>query len=113
KPLDYPPLAYGRSGVVVPPNGSQAIPLTASDPDGEPLTYRVATGPEHGTLTGIPPNVTYRPDANYTGSDSFTFTASDRAGDGNIAPVTLNVTGRLGTPPAAPTCLAVRVISNH
>ena len=54
-----------------------AITLTGSDPAGLPLTYRVASGPAHGTLTGTAPNLFYTPNAGYTGADSFTFAVSN------------------------------------
>ncbi len=54
-----------------------AITLTGSDPDEDPLFYAVATPPAHGALTGDAPDLTYTPDADYDGSDSFTFTVND------------------------------------
>ena len=36
-----------------------SIALTASDANGDALTYQVVTGPTHGTLTGQAPNLTY------------------------------------------------------
>ena len=63
---------------------SRAIPFTASDPDGNALVYSVPAkgkpgGPEHGTVvvdnkTGT---FTYTPDENFTGTDTFSFVASD------------------------------------
>lgn len=51
--------------------------VTATDPDSVP-TFAVDTGPSHGVLVLQPDGTyTYTPDANYHGSDSFTFTASD------------------------------------
>jgi hypothetical protein len=55
------------------------ITLTAADPDGDALTYQILAGPLNGTLGGTAPNVTYTPSAGFTGSDSFTFAASDGA----------------------------------
>jgi hypothetical protein len=37
------------------------------------LSYVVTQGPQHGTLTGAPPNLTYTPAADYAGKDSFSF----------------------------------------
>ena len=37
------------------------IVLTGSDPDGDALTFALATGPAHGTLSGTPPDLTYTP----------------------------------------------------
>jgi hypothetical protein len=67
-----------------------ATTLTASDSD--PLTYRVVTGPAHGTLQGLAPNLSYSPDTGFVGVDRFTFVANDGQADSNLATVTINVT---------------------
>ncbi|HEX4122100.1 MAG TPA: right-handed parallel beta-helix repeat-containing protein, partial [Verrucomicrobiae bacterium] len=54
-----------------------SISLSAFDPDGNALTYSVTTPPAHGSLTGVPPNLTYTPVLYYVGPDSFSFQASD------------------------------------
>ncbi|MEI6233068.1 MAG: DUF6288 domain-containing protein [Planctomycetota bacterium] len=41
------------------------------------LAYTVLTQPAQGTLMGSPPNLTYTPEPNYQGMDSFTFTVAD------------------------------------
>src|SRR5207247_1741912 len=68
--------------------------LLANDTDieGDALTAAVATGPAHGTLT-LSPNgsFTYTPAANFNGSDSFTYRASDAALTSNLATVTISV----------------------
>jgi hypothetical protein len=69
-----------------------AITLTGTNPSGTPLTYAVASGPANGSLSGTPPDLTYTPAANYSGSDSFTFTASDGTADSAPATVSLSVT---------------------
>jgi hypothetical protein len=57
-------------------DGAQAITLAATDPWGTPITYSIVTPPTNGNLTTPVSNVvTYTPNANYTGSDSFTFQA--------------------------------------
>jgi len=69
------------------------IGLTATDGDGDALTFAIATPPTHGTLTGTAPALTYVPAANYHGTDSFVFRASDGTSTGTatvsltIAPV--------------------------
>lgn len=73
-------------------DATKAVTLAGSDPDGNALTYRVITGPAHGTLTGTPPTLTYRPTANWNGSDSFTFDVSDGALSSAAATVSLTVT---------------------
>ena len=67
------------------------IALTGSDVDGDNLTYAVTVQPEHGTLSGTPPALTYTPNENYNGSDSFSFKANDGQADSNTAAVNLNI----------------------
>jgi alpha-tubulin suppressor-like RCC1 family protein len=68
------------------------ITLVGSDPEGQPLTFTIASNPAHGTLS-LSPNLTYTPAANYHGPDSFTFTATDAAGAvSSPATVTIDVT---------------------
>ena len=81
--------------VGTPANTAKAITLTGTDPDRPALalTYAVAGQPAHGTLTGTVPGLTYTPAANFAGTDSFTFTASNGANPSAPATVTINVTG--------------------
>ncbi len=65
--------------------------LGGTDVDGDPLTYRIVTGPAHGTLTGNAPSLTYRPDADWSGTDSFTYVANDGTVDSAAATVTIEV----------------------
>jgi hypothetical protein len=58
------------------------------------LTYAIASNPQHGTLTGVPPNIIYTPAAGYTGSDVFGFTVSDSAAAPStsaVSPVYINI----------------------
>jgi VCBS repeat-containing protein len=78
-----------------------AITLTATDPDGDALTYAIVAQPAHGSLSGTAPNVTYTPSPNYNGPDSFTFKATDaRGADSNTATVSITVTP-VNDPPVA------------
>jgi fibro-slime domain-containing protein len=67
------------------------ITLTGSDPEGDPLTYTILSAPENGTLTGTVPNLTYTPNLNYNGPDSFTFNVSDGDLESEVATVSLEV----------------------
>ena len=69
-----------------------AIVLTASDEDGDILSYLITTPPLHGTVTGNPPYITYTPDANYYGTDSFIFRVEDGFGgiDEGIINISIN-----------------------
>jgi VCBS repeat-containing protein len=68
-----------------------AITLAASDVDGDTLTFSVTQGPAHGTLSGTAPILTYTPNADFNGSDSFTFVANDGAAASNTATVSITV----------------------
>jgi hypothetical protein len=68
------------------------ISLTSTDPDNDPLSLRVVTLPLFGSLSGTPPNVTYRPATNYFGYDQFRFVANDRSADSAPATVFITVT---------------------
>ena len=73
-------------------NTGKSITLTASDGDAaDKLTYSIVNQPSHGTLTGTPPSVTYKPASGYTGSDSFTFKVSDGKADSNTATISITI----------------------
>lgn len=70
-----------------------------SDEDGDPLTAVLDTNPTHGTLNFNPDGAfIYQPNFKFTGSDSFTYHATDGLFDSNIATVEINV---INTPPFA------------
>jgi VCBS repeat-containing protein len=78
-----------------------AVTLTGSDLDGDTLTYSVTGGPTNGTLSGTAPNLTYTPNANYNGADSFTFVVNDGTVDSAAATVSITVTPVNDAPVAA------------
>jgi VCBS repeat-containing protein len=88
--VNDPPVADDQS-VTTDEDTPVGITLTASDVDGDPLTYAVASSPSNGGLSGTPPSVTYTPDADFNGSDSFTFQANDGSADSNVATVSITV----------------------
>ena len=67
------------------------VTLTASDEDGNTLTYTVIVNPQHGVLTGSAPNLTYTPNAGFGGVDTFTFRANDGTANSNAATITITV----------------------
>jgi len=79
---------------------SVAIRLTGTDVDGDALAFERLTAPLHGVLSGDVPHLTYRPDLNYNGIDSFLFRVSDGSVQSAIAAVTIHVTD-LNVPPVA------------
>ncbi|HWP80698.1 MAG TPA: Ig-like domain-containing protein, partial [Candidatus Acidoferrum sp.] len=67
------------------------ITLTGTDADGDPLTYSIVDGPDHGALGAVSgANVTYTPTAGFAGADSFTFKVND--GTDDSAPATVDIT---------------------
>ena len=68
--------------------------VLANDVDlgGGPLSAAIVSDPEHGTLTlNADGSLSYAPNADFNGADSFTYTASDGAAASNIATVTITV----------------------
>jgi uncharacterized repeat protein (TIGR01451 family) len=63
-----------------------------NDPNGDPLTAVLITGPSNGTLVfNSDGSFSYTPNANFDGSDSFTYTARD-AGGAESSPATVALT---------------------
>jgi hypothetical protein len=89
-PVDDPPVADDQS-VSTPVDSPVAITLTATDPEGQPVSYAVTGGPANGTLSGSAPNLTYTPDGGFRGPDSFTFTATDGTNTSTEATVSISV----------------------
>ena len=79
------------------------ITLTCTDADGDALTLSVVGAPGHGSLGAIAAgSVTYTPTGTYSGSDTFTFKASDGKADSNVATVSITVSPGATSPPPPP-----------
>ena len=86
-----PPVVNDRDFLVL-KNSDKSITLIASDADYDPLTWHIDSSPEHGTLmTLMAPDIFYKPDTDYLGSDSFTFHVNDGTSDSNIATINLSI----------------------
>ena len=72
-------------------DASLSITLSATDPDGDILGYKVTTPPQHGTLKGNAPQLTYVPNKDYNGKESFGFVANDGLEDSKETTVTLDI----------------------
>lgn len=71
-----------------------SITLSASDPNSDVLTYAISREPASGALTGFNAEsgtVTYAPEPNFSGSDSFEFFASDGLDESARATVSIAV----------------------
>ena len=63
-----------------------------TDAENDPLTAVLVTGPGNGSLAlNADGSFTYTPDADFSGTDSFTYKANDGTADGNTETVTINV----------------------
>ena len=91
--VNTPPVAHDQA-VSTGEDTSLAINLAASDVDDDALSYQIVSSPTHGSLSGTAPQLTYTPNQDYAGSDSFTFNANDGLADSNIATVTVTVTAK-------------------
>ena len=61
-------------------DNNQTLTFTFSDVDGDTVSASVNTQANHGVASVSGTTVTYAPDANFNGSDSFTLTLTDSAG---------------------------------
>ena len=66
--------------------------LTGSDPEGDALEYRLAEDPRHGSVQLLGDKVTYVPERDYVGLDTFTYQIFDGYGLSEEAIVTVEVT---------------------
>jgi len=91
-----PPVAYSQS-VTTDEDTSVDVTLSATDADGDLLTYSIVANPSHGTVALSGNTATYTPATNYNGADSFTFKANDGTVDSNPATVSITVTPATST----------------
>ena len=68
------------------------VMLTATDANGDMLTFAITQQPANGTLAVAGANITYTPDPDYNGADVFRFEASDGSLTSNEAAVAITVT---------------------
>ena len=87
---NHPPQVASAS-TTTRPGVSVQIALVATDADGNPLTMRIVTQPANGTTALSGRTATYFPAADFLGSDSFTFAASDGSTDSNLGTATVIV----------------------
>ena len=71
---------------------SGVVSTSMTDVEGDPLTASVVGQPAHGTVEFVSAvNYLYRPAANYTGTDTFTYRLFDGTDYSNTATVTITV----------------------
>ena len=105
-PINDPPVAVDDSATTEEDTPvTIAVTTNDTDVDGtiDPATVTVVSGPSDGSVSVDPVSgdVTYSPDADYHGTDSFTYTVGDNDGaTSNVATVTVTVTD-VQDPPVA------------
>lgn len=103
-PPNRPPVAY--AGTATTTLGTAVTgTLSASDPDGDALTYMIVTNGSLGmaTITNASTgSYTYTPAAGVTGTDTFTFKVNDGKADSNVATVTVTINAQPPSPVRAP-----------
>ncbi|WP_106125524.1 Ig-like domain-containing protein [Pseudosporangium ferrugineum] len=110
-PVEQPPVVQPPAALVLGADqistasgtGATISPLGNDTGDG-PLGVRSAGGAAHGTVTVTGDDVTYQPEADYWGPDSFTYVAADMHGATETGTVTVSV-----LPAPAPVADAVTV----
>jgi len=96
-PVNDPPVAMDEAFNI---NEDTTLTVTApgvllndTDPDGDPLTAQLATGPGNAQTFILNSNgsFTYTPLPNFNGVDTFTYRAFDGVAQSNLATVTINI----------------------
>ena len=83
-------------------DAAEGVLVNDTDADGDALTAVKVTDPAHGTLVlNADGSYRYTPAANFFGFDTFTYKASDGAGESNVATVTIGVNNVNDAPVAA------------
>jgi hypothetical protein len=88
-PEDDPPQANPQQ-VGTTENMPMDITLTGFSPDNKSLTFEITEPPMHGTLSQSTPYLTYTPDKDFNGTDTFIFIVNDGISDS--APATISIT---------------------
>ena len=98
-PVNDAPVADAQS-YVVNEDDSVSITLAGSDIDGDVLTYVLDSQPSNGSLTGAGDSYTYTPNADFSGSDAFTYHVNDGAVDSAVVTVSITVNSSNDAPSA-------------
>ena len=92
-PVNDAPVAEALSLTIDEDSGPNVDQVSASDVDGDDLTFALQAGPSNGTVTVLPNGrFIYTPDGGFNGEDSFTYTVSD--GFGGLDTETVSITVR-------------------
>ena len=87
--VDQPPVAGAVSFSL--PYGSGAAPVALNLSGGAATSVAIASTPANGSATVSGLTVSYQPNASFSGTDSFTYTATNSGGTSSPATVTITV----------------------
>ena len=73
------PVATAQTITVI-EDTATAVTIAGTDTDGFVDSFTAITDPTNGSLSGTAPNLTYTPNSNFAGADSFTFSVVDDDG---------------------------------
>ena len=111
-----PPIANADSKTVLEDTSDNQINVLTNDydPDGDSIDITSVTQPSYGSVAYTADYAFYTPDANYHGSDSFTYTISDGQGGSDSATVSVTVTSVNDAPVATDdSVMAIEDSSNN
>ena len=101
---NIPPVAVDDAATT-PFETAAIIDVLANDTDADsgpsPLAVDSVTQGTNGSVTNNGGDVTYTPNAGFSGTDSFTYVATDGADTSNVATVTVTVAPQVNVPPVA------------
>ena len=89
-------------------DGTKAITLTATDVDGDALTFTIVTGPAHGVLSGVPPSLSYA-GGQLQRAGQLHVQGERRPADSNVATVSLTINAVNDAPVATAASYTTRV----
>jgi Bacterial Ig domain len=96
-PVNQPPVAVAdaysvKAGAILSVPAASGVLANDSDPDGDPLTAEKASEPTYGTVFLAPDgSIVYVPPGGFTGTDGFTYRASDGVLRSDATAVTVTV----------------------
>jgi len=76
-PPNVAPVASEATWRMTKPNEALSIELAGTDENNDPLKFEIVTTPNFGRLSGDLPKITYLPNNDFPGEDSFEFLVSD------------------------------------
>jgi hypothetical protein len=110
--VNYAPTANNINVVALEDNITEVV-LKGEDLDSDTLNYTIVTPPKNGVLSGTGSTITYQPNANYNGADSFTYKVNDGELSSLVATVNIAISAVNDAPTAFAQQIALITNSQH